>query len=76
MLRPLRPVTLDEIAEHLARLTRAVEALRPTVLVSVNEAARRLGVTSKTVRRRIRDGKLPVKRIGRAVRVDLRGYDE
>jgi excisionase family DNA binding protein len=72
--------TLDVVVTELrhlklqvVELVKAVSASKPARLVSVSEAAEALGVSEVTVRRRIKDGKLPVKRIGRAVRVDLRG---
>ncbi|HEX3695869.1 MAG TPA: excisionase family DNA-binding protein [Polyangia bacterium] len=58
-----------------------VEALRAAIvdlkaaagplLVSVEEAARRLSISKQTVRRRVVDGSLPSKRVGRRVLVDL-----
>ena len=64
------------LRQDIARLMAGFEALlaaSPPVLVNVPEAARRLGVSPVTIRRRIRDGRLPVVRVGRAVRVDLSG---
>jgi excisionase family DNA binding protein len=43
----------------------------PPVLVPVREAAQMLGVSEATVRRQIRDHLLPVRRIGRSLRVDM-----
>jgi excisionase family DNA binding protein len=51
-----------ELAEIKARL--------PPSLVSIEEAVRLTGVSESTLRRRIREGSLPVTRIGRAVRID------
>ncbi len=65
----LAPVRAD-----VGRLVAEVEAMRrsiPPVLVSMTEAAKRLGVSVSTIRRRVRDGSLPTRRIGFAVRVDL-----
>lgn len=59
---------------ELRGLRAEVEALRralPPQLVSMPEAAKRLGVSLATVRRRVRDRSLPSRRIGRSVRVDL-----
>jgi excisionase family DNA binding protein len=49
----------------------AMSAALPPVLATTPEAAGRLGVSVSTVRRRIKDGSIPVRRIGRSVRVDL-----
>jgi len=68
-----RPVTLEVLNQRIEALTAAVERLTPPQLVGVAQAAVQLGVSEVTVRRRIRDGKLPHKRVGRSVRVDLRG---
>lgn len=59
-------------------------ALAPTAdpalpLLTVAEVAARLGLCTKTVRRRIADGGLPVHRLGRSLRVseaDLGAYLE
>jgi excisionase family DNA binding protein len=77
-LMPLSLPTTDEIAavvrrelepvlRELAQLRRAAqdEAVTPA------EAARRLGLSRRTVERRIRDGSLPSVRIGGARRVPL-----
>jgi excisionase family DNA binding protein len=40
-------------------------------LVSVHEAAERLGVSVNTVRRRVKSGEIPCTRIGKALRIDL-----
>ena len=59
---------------NVARLTAEVEALRralPPALVTLKEAANRLGLSLSTVRRRVRDGSLPARKVGRCVRVDL-----
>ena len=45
---------------------------QPSHLVSIAQAAEHLGVTTKTVRRRIADGTIPAYRFGgRLLRVDL-----
>lgn len=59
---------------ELRRLTAEVEAVRralPPRLVTVAEAAEALGVSVATVRRRVKDGSLPYRQIGRSLRVDL-----
>jgi excisionase family DNA binding protein len=68
-----RPVTLEVLNQRIEALTAAVARLTPPTLVSVAQAAVQLGVSEVTVRRRVRDGKLPHKRVGRSIRVDLRG---
>lgn len=45
-------------------------------LVSLAEAASRLGVSTKTLRRRISDGTIHGYKIGRLVRVDLDELDQ
>jgi len=65
---------LAPLRVEIRRLTAEVEAVRralPPQLVSVAEAAEVLGVSVATVRRRVKDGTLPYRQIGRAVRVDL-----
>jgi excisionase family DNA binding protein len=73
----IRAAVAAEVAPlrtEVARLASQVEALRraiPPALVAVPEAAKAIGVSEATVRRRIKDGSIPVRRVGRAVRVDL-----
>lgn len=43
----------------------------PAPLVSVHEAAERLGVSVNTVRRRVKSGEIPCTRIGKVLRIDL-----
>lgn len=65
---------VSPLVAEVQRMTAELEALRralPSRLVTLAEAAEQLGVSLATVRRRVRDGSLPSKRIGRAVRVDL-----
>lgn len=72
----------EELAGIVERAVRA--ALRDTPppsapLVTVAEAARQLGVTTRTVHRRIKDGSLRAVHVGRSVRLDPRsiaGPDE
>ncbi len=66
-------VTLESLQAQLVALTKAVQALTPPKLVSVAQAALALGSSQKTVRRMVADGRLPSVRVGRSVRVDLRG---
>jgi excisionase family DNA binding protein len=73
-LAAARPVTLEVLNQRIEALTAAVERLTPPQLVSVAQAALQLGVSEVTVRRRIAEGKIPSKRVGRSVRVDLRGF--
>jgi excisionase family DNA binding protein len=64
---------------EVGKLSSEIEALRralPPMLVSMAEAARRLGVSLSTIKRRARDGSLPVRRFGRALRVDLAAVRE
>ena len=43
----------------------------PPALLPLKEAARRMGVSEKTARRRVRAGEWPARRDGRKVLVDL-----
>jgi excisionase family DNA binding protein len=68
---------LDEfrqVIDEVRELRVAFDALRrgmPPALATMEQAAEALGVSLSTIRRRVRDGSLPCKRLGRAVRVDL-----
>lgn len=65
---------LSPLVEANRKLADTVEALRralPTDLATPAEAARELGVSTKTVRRRLKDGSLPSRRVGKSVRVDM-----
>lgn len=74
-------MTLDEsiAATVEAAVARAVEPLRREVAalrraqdagaMTVNEAARRLGVSPRTVQRQVAAGRLPAIRLGRSVRI-------
>jgi excisionase family DNA binding protein len=66
-----RRPTFDTLHAEVAALRVLVEKLAGPKLVTVAEAASRLGVSEVTVRRHIRSGRLPYKRFGRSVRVDL-----
>jgi len=59
-----------EIAE-LRRQISVLQAVQPLSIVTVPEAAERLGVTVRTVRRMLKEGRLKSVRIGNRVRVDL-----
>lgn len=65
---------LTPIRAEVGRLAAGIEAMRralPPLLVSATEAARTLGLSLSTVRRRLREGTLPSKRIGSRLLVDL-----
>lgn len=63
---PLR-TTVERLTAEIEKLRRAL----PPALVTMEEAGKRLGLSLSTVRRRVRDGSLPSRKVGRAVRVDL-----
>lgn len=63
----LRPVIREEVRAIAAELR---AALPPAPLVTVAEAARLVGVSVPTMRRRIKAGEVPVRRTGRTVRID------
>ncbi len=68
------PARISALEALVAALTESIEKLRrasPSTFVSMSDAARVLGVSISTLRRRIRTGEVPVVRIGRSVRVDL-----
>jgi excisionase family DNA binding protein len=60
----IRAVVRDEL-----RQLRVASASTPTLL-TVDEAAKQVGVHPRTIRRRIAAGELPVMRVGRCVRID------
>ena len=64
-------VTLQDQVELLTVAIRSLERHLPAPLVSVQDAAERLGVSVNTVRRRVKSGDIPCTRIGKAVRIDL-----
>lgn len=73
-LAALLDARLAPLQAEVQRLAAEVAGLRrslPPMLVSLPEAARALGVSLSTIRRRARDGSLPVRRVGRLIRVDL-----
>jgi len=63
------------VPQRVAELLASGEAATrpPSGLVTVRVAARLLGVSERTVRRRVVAGDLPAVRIGRALRIDLSG---
>jgi excisionase family DNA binding protein len=68
---PLRG-EIDQLRAEVAALRAALEQrAEPKVYVSPGEAAERLGVTTRTIRRRIKDGQLPTVRLGRIVRIPV-----
>ena len=67
-LAPLRS-DLERVTTELAAVRRAL----PPMLVSLKEAARRMGVSVKTATRRCQSGDWPSRRDGGRVLVDLSG---
>jgi len=68
------PAALEAMAGEIAELRRQIsvlQAVQPLAIVTVPEAAERLGVTQRTVRRMLKTGRLKSVRIGNRVRVDL-----
>lgn len=66
--------SVTPLLAELRRMSAELEALRhmlPSQLVTLAEAAERLGISLATARRRVKDGSLPCRRLGRSVRVDL-----
>jgi excisionase family DNA binding protein len=69
------PRLLADLRDQVAKLRAEVAALReatPPMLVSVDEAARRLGISTWSVRRLIKAGSLVGSKVGGSWRVDLR----
>jgi len=64
-------VILQDQVEQLTVAIRSLERHLPAPLVSVQDAAERLGVSVNTVRRRVKSGDIPCTRIGKALRIDL-----
>ena len=64
-------VTLQERVELLTVAIRSLERHLPAPLVSVQNAAERLGVSVNTARRRVKSGDIPCTRFGKALRIDL-----
>lgn len=69
LARQLAPLVESHraLVAEVARLRRSL----PPQLVSVSDAARALGVDPRTVRRRVQDGSIPARRVGRRLLVDL-----
>ncbi len=68
------PASLEALKTEVVELRRQItvlQAVQPLAIVSVPEAAERLGVTQPTVRKMLRDGRLKSVRVGNRVRVDL-----
>lgn len=68
------PARMEGLAREVRELKASMEQMQralPPMLLSIPDAARSLGVSRSTLRRRLEDGSLPYVRIGRAVRVDL-----
>jgi excisionase family DNA binding protein len=62
------------VSGDLRRLAEKIDAISsrlPSLLVPIPDAAAALGVSVSTVRRGIKSGDLPHRKIGRSVRVDL-----
>jgi excisionase family DNA binding protein len=64
-------ILLQDQVELLTVAVRSLERHIPPPLVTVQDAAERLGVSVNTVRRRVKSGDIPCTRIGKALRVDL-----
>ena len=64
-------ISLQGQVETLTAAVRTLARQIPAPLVSVHEAAERLGVSVNTIRRRVKSGEIPCTRIGKVVRIDL-----
>jgi len=76
LVRRLEPAHAggDGVAQELARLREEVAQLRrslPAAVGSAEQAAALAGVSVRTIRRRIRAGELPTRKLGRRTLVDL-----
>lgn len=68
------PASIEALKQEIADLKRQIsvlQAVQPLAIVTVPEAAERLNVTQRTVRRMLKEGRLKSVRIGNRVRVDL-----
>lgn len=63
---------IEELENRVAELE---QGAAPTALLTVTGAAERLAIAPSTVRTMIRTGRLPAKRIGRAVRLAIADVD-
>jgi excisionase family DNA binding protein len=70
---PVAVLSAEQLEDLVERAVAKALARAPTERkpVTVPEAARELGVSVRTLRRRIKAGDMPVVRVGKAVRVDL-----
>jgi excisionase family DNA binding protein len=69
VLADLLRAAIAPLAEELRLLRVEVERLRqalPPLLVTTREAAERLGISEFTVRRQIKVGTIPARRVGRS----------
>jgi excisionase family DNA binding protein len=64
-------ISLQGQVETLTAAVRTLARQIPPPLVSVHEAAERLGVSVNTIRRRVKSGEIPCTRIGKVLRIDL-----
>jgi excisionase family DNA binding protein len=65
----LRAMIAEVVREEFAVLLAQLQPTPAPNLVTVDEYARRRSISVSTVRAAIREGRLPIERIGRAVRV-------
>ena len=75
-LAALLDTKLAPVQAQVGRLTLEVEALRrslPPQLATMREAAELFGCSLSTVKRRVKDGSLPARRVGKGktLRIDL-----
>lgn len=73
-LSELIDARIAPLTDAIRALTAEVEQLRraiPAPLVTIAEAARVLGVHPNTIYTRVKNGEIPVRRVGKAIRVDL-----
>ena len=69
-LRSIVAVEVAPLVQRIDRLTALVEELRPAQWLSVDEAARRLGISTQTVTVMCKRGELAHRRAGRRLLVD------
>lgn len=74
---PTQPATHDQVealrlqVAELTEVVRAIRASMPVQLVDVGQAAAHLGVSPRTLRRMVRAGQVPFRRVGRQLRFEL-----